>query len=260
MSYDEVNDDLATANPPFNVIAVVPVHGRVPLLKHTIERLLNKNGCYKVICIGDGLEEKQLCESLGAVWVPHQNKPLGAKWNAGFKRAKDFNPDACLYVGSSDWLCNYWITLMKPHLDSYEMVGTPGCYFLDIGNELRLVKWDGYTGARADETIGIGRLLSKKLLDKLGWEPFDGTKDNSLDRNMKDRARALGFEDHMVKDDRLKACSISTNKWKNKHVFEMHWGNILPSTKIEGVTDFTSHYFPEANILCESLKGTLVSR
>ena len=255
----DANDDLAGAQKPFDVIAVVPVYGRLPLLRHTIERLLHKNGCFKVICVGDGLEEKQLCESLGAVWVPFQNKPLGAKWNAGFKKAKEFKPDACLYVGSSDWLCNEWVTLMKPYLDSYEMVGTPGCYFLDIASELRLVKWDGYTKDRADETIGIGRLLSAKLLDKIGWEPFDGLKDNSLDRSMKDKARAAGFQDYMVKDSRLVACSLSTNKWRNKHVFDMHWTNLMPSTKIEDTTNFTRYYFPEATILCESLKGTLVS-
>src|SRR5688572_33434172 len=105
------DDDLATCPTPYKVVAVIPVHGRVPLLPYTIKRLIQKNDC-KVICVGDGLHEKQVCEQSGAVWVPFKNSPLGAKWNAGFVAAKRFNPDAVLYVGSSDWVCNDWIKLL----------------------------------------------------------------------------------------------------------------------------------------------------
>jgi hypothetical protein len=251
-------DDLATAKPPFNVIAVVPVHGRLPLLKRTIERLLNKNGCYKVICVGDGLEEKQLCESLGAVWVDHVNKPLGAKWNAGFMKAKEFKPDGCLYVGSSDWVCNDWVTLMKPHLNQYHFVGIPGMYLLDIQEQIRLCKWNGYIGVRSNESIGIGRMLSRELLDKINWTPFDPLKDSSLDRSMKDICANVGIDDFMVRDDRLKALSLSTNLWPNKHVFEMHWRNMMPSEKIDHNVPFLMKNFPESFELCESLKATLV--
>jgi len=258
-------DDLATAKPPFKVIAVVPVLGRLPLLEHTIRRLYDKNDCYHVICVGHGSKERELCESLEAEWVHHENQPLGAKWNKGFTAAKRFNPDACLYVGSSDWLCNQWITIMKPHLDLHQMVGVPGMHLLDFGKTMRAVRWDGYTGSRADESIGIGRMLSGKLLDKLDWRPFSDVIDNSLDRSMKDRSRALGHADVMIYDKRLIACSLSTDQWLNKHKFEAHWpgddkdfGGAMPSHKVN-VQELTK-LFPEANELCESLKAMSVSR
>jgi len=243
------NDDLASAKPPFKVVAVVPVHERLQLLPYTISRLLKKNGCHTVICVGDGIKEKAICLEAGAMWVPHQNKPLGEKWNAGFLAAKTLNPDAVIYSGSSDWLSNNWITTMKPHLDRHQMVGVPGCYLLDYRHKMRLCHWPGYVGQRADETIGIGRMLSRKLLDLINWKPFHDDKDASLDRSMKDKAKAVGITDYFVRDESLKAMAISTNRWVNMHKFVHHWDlGVLPSEKFTDLDmeQFLVKYFPEA--------------
>jgi hypothetical protein len=251
MTYDEINDDLAHAKQPYKVVACLAVHGRLPLLEHTIRRLYLKNGCHKVICSGDGLEEKQLCESLGAIWVAHSNKPLGAKWNTSFQKAKDYDPDAVLFVGSSDWVSDNWISVMHPHVEQYGFVGVPGCYLADIGETIRLCNWKGYKGYRKDredESIGIGRMLSRRLLDAIGWQPFNHTLDNSLDRSMKDNAAKHGFVDWMINDERLKALSISTNKWANKHQFAMHWTGMIPSEIIEDQSSFLQE-FPELNLI-----------
>lgn len=243
----DANDDLGTAKAPFKVVAVIPVHERLQLLPYTIKRLYQKNDVYKVICVGDGLAEKAICLEAGAEWVPHKNRPLGAKWNAGFLVAKELKPDAVLYVGSSDWLSDSWTTIMQPHVKAHGIAGVPGCYFIDIATKLRLVHWPGYVGERSNETIGIGRMLSSELLDKIGWTPFHSDKDSSLDRSMKDKARDAGFNEYFVKDDRLKALSISTDRWENKHKFSMHWNNLLPSTKIQEVQQFVKQNFPEVN-------------
>src|SRR5687768_8544296 len=219
MTYNEVNDDFGLATPPFTVVAAMAVNGRLPLLEHTITRLYQKNGCYKVICSGDNPDDKALCESLGAVWVHHINKPLGAKWNASFSHARLYNPDAVLYVGSSDWVSDNWIHVMKPHIVKHGFAGVPGCSLADVGQTIRLCHWSGYDGYRADradETIGSGRMLSRDLLERLSWQPFNPLWDNSLDRSMKDRAVAVGYTDFMVQDSKLKSLSLSTPYWTNK--------------------------------------------
>lgn len=254
MSYEEVNDDLSGIKPPFRVVAAIAVHGRLPLLEHTITRLYKKNGCYKVICSGDGLEEKKLCESLGAVWVSARNKPLGNKWNQAFYKAKDFNPDAVLYVGSSDWICDNWFSLIRPYVEKHHFAGVPGCSLVDLGESIRTIHWPGYKGyrkEREDETIGSGRMLSSGLLNAMDWLPFDPTFDNSLDRSMKDRAKALGFNDFMIYDDRFMSLSLSTSgkyQWpkgqENKHKFEQHWHGLIPSQPLDP-EPFLSKHFPE---------------
>lgn len=260
----DANDDLAIARAPFKVVAVIPVHGRLPLLPFTIRRLYDKNGISKVICVGDGVHEKQVCEQSGALWVQHQNKPLGKKWNAGFLAAKELNPDAILYAGSSDWLSDNWLTIMQPYLNLHQMVGVPGMNLVDIAHRLRAVEWSGYDRRFRDETIGIGRVLSRNLLNKIQWQPFNDLKDNSLDRSMADKAKSVGVPDYFVIDNRIKALSISSPFWnddeQNKHKFDDHWNSKIhgTNTKITNPEQWCAEHFPEALELHKVLTGVTV--
>lgn len=249
-------DDLGTCCNKHNkmkVIACIPVFGRLPLLKHTIERLYKKNGVYKVICTGE-LHEKKFCEALGAEFHVMPNKPLGRKWNKAFKEAEKHSPDACLFVGSSDWLSDNWLDEMTPHIRNFDMIGTLGCHFLDIREQMRLVYWCGYEGLRAWESIGIGRLLGVSILKKLNWQPFEDHIDNGLDGSMSRRIeRVGGVSSHSVVSDKVKSVSISTSMWANKHRFEQHWSNELKSDKVHGASTWVAENFPEAlelNELC----------
>ena len=49
----------------------------------------------------------------------------------------------------------------------------------DIKNgEIRYCYWDGYlkSGSRFNETIGIGRLISKDALKAVNYKPFNNNK------------------------------------------------------------------------------------
>jgi len=227
-------------------IAVIPIYGRLPLIKHTINRLYKKNGVDLVICIGETEREKILCESLNAVFAVYPNKPLGAKWNHGFKLAKAYYPESVLFVGSSDWLEDYYLETASKHLNEFDMIGTLGCYMLDLkdkGREKRLVHWPGYgAGEREEEPIGIGRLLSNRILDKIEWEPFDNKMDNSLDWQMWNKILKAGGKVKII--DAI-SMAISTDAWVNKHTFENHWINKYPSKRISEVDQFCKQHFNE---------------
>lgn len=239
------------------IVAVIPVFGRLSLLKFTIKRLYEKNKCYKVICVGDQLEDRLLCEKMGAIWVGHPNKPLGSKWNFGFIKAREYHPDACLFVGSSDWVSDNWIAESTKHLPFADMIGRADCYFLDIRNKdkidkYRLVYWSGYgdnlfNGIRKNETIGIGRILSRNILEKMNWQPFQKEKDNSMDWMMYQNVLKNGGKVLQLDNDSMYSLSISTDLWVNKHKFINHWNmNIKNSERIKNYTDFLKDNFPEA--------------
>lgn len=240
------------------VVAPIPVYGRLELLKYTISRLYEKNGVYKVICIGESEEERNLCESLGAEWVRHENKPLGKKWNTGFMAAEKHNPDACLFVGSSDWLSDNWIRHMSEFLGEYDMIGVPGYNMLDVhcasnANHYRFCRWEGYAKMngkqykmRDKEPIGIGRVLSRSIMDKIHWRPFDETKDNSMDWFMYNKVLSSGGKVKLVEGDNIHTLSISTSKWPNKHVFNDYWAGKHPAVKMDDWREFVDKHFPEA--------------
>lgn len=253
-----VNDDLATADKPFKVVACLPVFGRGPLVEHTIRRLYTKNDVDKVICAGHEPALKAICERAGALWVNHRNNPLGSKWNSAFQAAKQFNPDACLYVGSSDWLSDNWIPTLRPYLNDYDMVGVPGMHLLHACYEPLLCEWAGYTTDRKTESIGIGRMLSRRLLDKIQFKPFSDRLESGLDYSMQQNSIQKAARIKMVDDKNIIALSLSTNLWDNKHKFWEHYSGQIPSKRVLDVDNWIEKNFPEAKILCESLKGTSV--
>ena len=202
-------------------VAVIPVYGRTPLVRLTVRRLLNVNGCEAVVCVGDRKEDEIACSLEGAHWVNHGNKPLGAKWNCGFRTARMFKPDSVLFVGSSDWLTADWLDKMQPHLVGSDIAGKLDTYFLDYRPEkgYRVIHWPGYVRNRAGESIGIGRLMSASILDRLRWKPFQSNLDNSMDYSMMQLAGKLGARFGISRDD-IKSLSISCHLWPNKHNFD----------------------------------------
>ena len=229
--------------------AIIPVKGRIPLLIHTIHRLFNKNGVDAVVCVGDDEIDRIACESMGAVWVQHDNYPLGAKWNAGFVRAAEMGTEYFLFVGSSDWLSDNWLIEMLPYLDDYDMVGKPDFYMLDIETEnhrFRACHWHGYTdSSRMNEPIGIGRLIRRSMLEQLHFEPFDPKLDRSLDWSMYNNIKFSGGTVKCVQGTLTKSLSLSCDKWGNKHNFAAHYSNRIPSTKIMLVDELMNE-FPES--------------
>lgn len=251
---DKIDVTIIKPDGEYNVIAIIPVNGRLPLVEKTIKRLLLKNNIRLVVCVTSTDEDEKhilghtnMC---GFSVVRHNNKPLGAKWNAGFVEAQKFNPDACLFVGSSDWLSDNWVSSLLPLMDKYDMIGTPGCHFLDIkqGNKFRALNWGGYLGDRSAESIGIGRLLSARILNKLNWKPFSDNRDGSLDYDMFNRIKKAGGKTAMAQHEELISLSISTDQWGNKHKFEDHVSGELRrnSLHIKDVHGFLKGNFPEA--------------
>src|SRR5690606_24137998 len=170
----------------------------------------------------------------GGLFVEHENKPLGKKWNAGFLEAKKYNPDCCLFVGSSDWVSDNWIEYCSHYLKNYDLIGKPDFYLLDYGRRLRVCHWAGYTDKRrSNEPIGIGRILSKRILDKMGWKPMDDKLDSSLDWSMYQKVLLYSGAVKLINTTDIKSLSLSTSAWENKHKFEDHWNNKLPSKRLD---------------------------
>lgn len=233
-----------------NVIACIPVHGRIPLLIQTIGRLLLKNGVSRVICAGDNEDERAVCRLFGSrvEWVQHANAPLGAKWNAAFRAAAAHNPDAILFVGSSDWLSDNWVPIGMKHLETCDMVGKLGYHMLDIHRSkgFRACYWHGYTNHRKGESIGIGRMLRRSILEKINYTPFDPALNDSMDACMQRAVLSNGGTITIMDNADAICLSISTDRWGNKHNFEDHYSQKYPSDIIPCVMPFVAEHFPQA--------------
>jgi len=240
------------------IAAVIPVHGRKELLKYTIQRLMNKNVI--VIAIGCLDDIKDLpCQRF-----VHENYPLGRKWNYGFQRAREYYPDAVLYVGSSDWISDNWIDVMIPYLEKFDMVGKLDYNLAHICNKITLLKFKGYIDPKLSlrtllikhslrqffwgndrilEPIGIGRLIRSSFLDKINWRPFLDDMNSSMDWCMMQKLKFLDGTYTVYSGDIIQSLSISCNKWNNMHwsMFERYMPN-MEKIKEPG---WVEKWFPE---------------
>ena len=234
-------------------VAIIPVKGREPLLYFTVKRLVD-NGIV-VVCTGHTMSEKCVAEMAGAEFITVQDIiPLGKKWQIALDRAKKYNPDSVLYMGSSDWVSANWCEVLQKDLDDgYAMSGTKGIYFLDIQpkNEKRMIWWGGYKEDRGNEPIGTGRLFSREILDVLDWRLFDITKDSSIDYCQMLALEAVsgmwpeGKLVHFNESREIASLSISTYRWGNKHSFANE--SKYPTAKVILSPDnILKKYFKEA--------------
>lgn len=231
---------------------MIPVHGRLPLLKVTIERLFNKNGVDHVICIGESEDEKKVINNCGAEYLCFQNKPLGRKWNHGFLKAKEYRPDAVVYAGSSDWLSDNWLPVLMPLIDNgFFMAGKLDYNMVHYTRGIfRAAWWPGYqpeTG-RQNELIGIGRILSCDFLDAIGWLPFENDWNKGMDFSMYLKlgelqkkgmnARVIAYNSHEIQ-----SLSVSCDQWTNLHLSDFNQPGLVMFQRPEL---WLKSWFPEA--------------
>jgi hypothetical protein len=228
-------------------VAVVPIKGRMPLVKITIGRLIMQG--LEVVCIGSRASEKVLCEALGATFIMiPDNICLGAKWQMGIDYARKLKPYSIMIMGSSDMVQDGWVKVMNEQLaKGYAMCGTESIYFLDIqkGNKKRMAFWGGYQGARAGEPLGTGRVISAKALDLIDWQLINKSINSSIDYSICQNLEPV--RPHFVKlihnQKDLKSLSISTYQWENMHKFEKEILN--PSAILISPDEIINKYFPE---------------
>jgi hypothetical protein len=215
------------------VTAPIPVFGRFPLVRLTISRL-KRQGVTPIV-LGHEREAMDIAKQMDVEFISIDNDPLGNKWNKGFQASKNYNADAVIFMGSSDWCSNGYIQRCKENSKDFGMIGQLGCHFADVSDQIRLVHWKGYKDQmRQNEPIGIGRFLNREFLERINWTPFNPQLSSGLDWSMWLKAMKSNQEIGILEcDNSVQLLSISTNKWNNKHKFTDHWTGALKSERCD---------------------------
>ena len=232
------------------VVAPIPILGRKALVPWTLHRLV-KNGITP-LCLVESNKDRYLIESYKLPVKQFKSMPLGEKWNKGFEWARAYDPHAVLYVGSGDWISDNWVDTLYPYLDEYDMVGVKGVHFYHrayrVAAFARSLKsydqylgyWEGYTGDREGESCGGGRLLGRRILEKIDFKPFRDENFHNMDYNMLYSVMNNGGRVFTYKGDDIKGMSVSTDLWSNMHDFFRDIEN-----RINNINKFLTKYFPE---------------
>lgn len=182
------------------------------------------------IAVGsEGEKSKKLSEKYHFDYIEHENFPLSKKWDRGIKESKKFNPDAVLIIGSDDVIEPKLIhSLLNKLNEGRLVVGIMDLYIYDTQNKI-LNHWNGYSknNHRYGETIGLCRLISKNLLEKMNYSIWRNLEiDKGLDLAMTNRFIEFGiFPKHHLEE--------SLTRIGDKIISISHTGYFLE--EIEGI-------------------------
>lgn len=130
-----------------------------------------------LIAVGsEGIISRALAEKNGFHYYEYPNKYVSRKYNETFRKAKNFGVDAVIKVDSDSIISKniilYYLNCINRNID---YTGITDIYF--AFNDYYCY-WEGYVGKRKGETTGVGRYMSKRLLDLLDWNVIN--KDTNL--------------------------------------------------------------------------------
>ena len=145
--------------------------------------------------------------------VESANQPLSDKWQNGMNKVKSLNPDYVLMLGSDDVICSNLLDVYTPEMEKgIDLIGLIDCYFLDARINT-LYHWIGYTNHRRNESIGMARMISKRLLNRIDWNIWDKGLRKGLDASMMRNFKRVEYSEKMFNciDENIAAIDIKTD-------------------------------------------------
>jgi hypothetical protein len=164
-------------------------HGRPAIfelfLRNFRQYSLNSNFKF-VLCVSgsrDDSESFRVLEESGIRYhfceIP--NEPLGRKMNAAISLSRQISFDYLLSTGFDDLFYPKIFDRYKRYTDEgIDYIGIKDIYFLNFhtGN---VIYWPGYTGEREGETVGTGRMFSRRIIEQLEYRLWDDERNMTLD-------------------------------------------------------------------------------
>jgi hypothetical protein len=152
------------------------------------ERLADRIELHIAVAGSEGSASRRIAEHRDAAYVEIPNKPLGAKWQSALRRARGFEPDGVIVLGSDNIVNDAFLRCWAAMLElGYEYIGLLDAYQFNPGHGT-LVHWTGYGPPRnpaipnrEGEVIGSSRCLSGALLDRMGWKIWAEQASRGLD-------------------------------------------------------------------------------
>lgn len=141
------------------------------------------------------------------------NMPLTDKWNAGAKLVADLDVDCVVITGSDDFLnAAYFEHVRDLILEGADYIKLGGLHFYDF-HRLIYVK---------DCFAGLGRCLSRRLMDMVEWEPYAVGHPKGIDGRMDERCFPLVRDTTArIRDSRSKGIfAVDVKNGTNIHSFE----------------------------------------
>lgn len=155
---------------------------------HLQKELLKKNiGLYLFAVGSEGEYSRSLALEHGYNYLERPNFPVSLKRNQALEKIRDWGVkiDGVLFVDTDDLLPLDLITLYTRFLSQgYDYIGMQDIYFFDSETRKMIHFYYPRGHSNYGVTLGLGRCISRGLLDEAGWELWPDDINRNMDINM----------------------------------------------------------------------------
>ena len=126
------------------------------------------------VCVGD---KTDVTYKYNCYHIPYKNEPVSQKFNIACQKAREWEVDAVIVMGSDDIMNIQLFNAITSRSEDFVAIRDIYLYSLEKGyiNELRYIKTN---------MVGCARMLSRELLDRVNWTPWKRERDWGLDQVM----------------------------------------------------------------------------
>ena len=169
----------------------IPAYGRHDLLRLVLAQLDRCRDGHDLAVAVVASEADRKAASAADYFRVAPNRPLPAKFNISCKMLRGEDVDACMILGSDDLVTpRLFDTYERLLAEGYDYIGLQDCHFFDV-LQGELYRWCHPPGV----TVGAGRCLSRRLLERLEWMPWqESDVVRGLDPLQEQRIKAEGGE------------------------------------------------------------------
>lgn len=173
------------------IVVATYMHGKkraYQIQANCVNRLRHSFGVIPVVVGSHEEPTDDIVEENGFYYYQYRNKPLGEKANYTAVCASLYDPDYVVFLDSDDIICS---ALMHLYVDAmregYDWIGVKDTYFYGLNDKRSKFDvfgyWPGY--GHPNRTTGVAKCLSKAMLEKVDWRPFNRRVNSGLDGTMR---------------------------------------------------------------------------
>ena len=177
------------------IIVATYFHERFPMYEvHAmgVKRLREVFGVIPVVVCSSEAPHEEFVKKCGFDYYEHANRPLGTKANYTARLTKNYDPDYVIFLDADDIISNtLMIEYMKCMEEGYDFIGVKDIYFYSLNPKRIKYGVFGHWGYEyrgpSNKNLGMAKCLSRSMLDKIDWKPFNDRVNSGLDGTMRAR-------------------------------------------------------------------------
>jgi len=219
-----------------SVCCIMPVHNREAITRETVYRL-ERQFCEVIPILVGNEETRKKLEDVPCCYVEHENRPIYKKLEAGLSMAKNFSPDAVMYLGSDDWISDNWLETAFEYFncEDYHLAGQNTMALYMTKEDFSLWKiFNIYNDS--------GEVIHKKILDHFDWHLPELKDDTRHGIGRRDLIQSIGIQRARMQNTTIMGVK---GLWKTYHNLDIH-KKLYKAKEVLKREEYLNNNFPDA--------------